>query len=267
MQDLLPTGDKFEQGGSGPRALRRVLQIAELLARRPEGATLAEIAVTLQAPKSSLLTILRALVEMQFAIRQGDQYIVGPALFNLAGTLSAQLRIAPNARPVMQRLHEKTGETVLLAELDRKAREIVYVDQIESINPVRYTANIGVRRPLYCSGAGRIILAYQTDEWRDDYLDTTSFDRLTQETVTDRDEILRRVLRARQEGIATSSGEVTDGGASYAAPVMQRDGSVHFALLVATVAIRLREKGDFYREAVIEAAAELSRLAGYTGQT
>lgn len=265
MQEQKSSTDGRETGGSGPRALRRVMQIADLLAHEPKGLSLAEIAAQLDAPKSSLLSILRALVEMRFAERVDDRYLVGPGLFRLAGAITAQWRIAPIARPVMQKLHDATGETVLLAEFDPYSAEIVYIDQIESVNPVRFTAGIGVRRPMYCSGSGRMILAFQDEEWLQNYLDTTEFKRLTEETVTDRDEIERRIRRARIEGMSTSSGEVTDGGAAFSAPVFQRDGSVSYALQIATVAMRLRQKSELYRHAVVSAANELSRLAGYEG--
>lgn len=265
MQDRKSSSDAREAGASGPRALRRVMQIADLLAHEPGGLSLAEIAAHLGAPKSSLLSILKALVEMRFADRVGDRYRVGPGLFRLAGAITAQWRMAPIARPVMQKLHDATGETVLLAEFDPFAAEIVYVDQIESVNPVRFTAGIGIRRPMYCSGSGRMILAFQDEDWLRNYLDTTEFKRLTEETVTDRDEIERRIRRARTEGVSTSAGEVTDGGAAYAAPVFQRDGSVRYALQIATVATRLRQKSELYRHAVVSAANELSRLAGYDG--
>lgn len=259
------TMPEADEGGSGPRALRRVLQIADCLARAPDGMSLAQLAATLGAPKSSLLVLLKALTEMEFALRVGDRYFIGPALFNLAGAITAQWSITPLARPIMQRLQQETGETIVLAEFDRARADVVYIDLIESTNAVRFSPKIGDRRPLYCTGAGRIILAFQDEAWRRQYLDTTEFPRITEATVTDRREIERRVERARQEGVATTSAEATDGGAGYAAPIIQRDGTVRYALLVATLAFRVREKGELYRSAVVAAAAEISRLAGYDG--
>jgi DNA-binding IclR family transcriptional regulator len=246
-------------------AIHRTFEIVDQLARSPEGLSLAELSARLGAPKSSLLSLLRALTEMAFASREGDRYRIGPGLFNLASAITSQWGISPVARPIMQRLHQETGETIVLAALDRFGEAVQYIEQIESVNPVRFTVKLGDTRPLYCSGAGRVLLAFQEPEWRERYLASGHFPRITEATVTDPDEIRRRIERTRAEGVGTSSGEVTDGGASYAAPVFQRDGTVHYALLVATVAWRLREKGELLRAAVMRAAADLSRAVGYEG--
>lgn len=264
-KDAGTSSEKHLRGDAGPRALKRSLQIADYLARHRDGASLATIAQSIGAPKSSALSLLRSMVELEVVRREGDRYAIGPALINLADLVNAQGRIAPLARPIMQKLQTLTGETVILASLDVAAREVRYVDQIESTNPVRYTVNIGDTRPLYCSGAGRALLAFQEKEWRENYLATGTFSRITENTVTSVDEIRRRLERARIEGVATSSGEVTDGGAAFAAPIFQRDGSVREALLIATVAWRLRDKAEFLREAVMRAAAGLSRALGYEG--
>ena len=55
----------------GHRAVARVLDILETLSTRPAGASLTELSVTLEAPKTSLLPLLRTLVSRGYAAR-GD---------------------------------------------------------------------------------------------------------------------------------------------------------------------------------------------------
>ena len=63
----------------GHRAVARVLDILETLSGRPAGASLTELSVTLEAPKTSLLPLLRTLVSRGYAAR-GDsgRYGIGP---------------------------------------------------------------------------------------------------------------------------------------------------------------------------------------------
>lgn len=249
----------------GPRAIQRVVSIANLLARTESGATLAEIAAQIGAPKSSVHALMRALVNLEMAVRKGERYVLGPALFSLALAVQARYTMTTMARPFMQRLHEGSGETAILAALDRSTSSLVYVDQIESANPVRYTATIGNPRPLYCSGAGRVLLAFQDAPWREEYYARGGFVPITTSTVTDVDEIRRKVDRARVDGFATSVEEMTDGAASCAAPIFQRDGSVSHSLMIATVAFRLRQRGELFRSMVTSVANEFSRALGYDG--
>jgi DNA-binding IclR family transcriptional regulator len=57
----------------------RVLDILETLSGRPAGASLTELSVSLEAPKTSLLPLLRTLVSRGYAAR-GDsgRYGIGP---------------------------------------------------------------------------------------------------------------------------------------------------------------------------------------------
>lgn len=51
---------------SGHRAANRLVDILELLARRREGLALRDVSAQLEAPKSSLLPLLRALVARDY---------------------------------------------------------------------------------------------------------------------------------------------------------------------------------------------------------
>lgn len=258
-------------GGSGPRAavpegprsLKRVMQIIEHLATAVNGATLSELAEALAAPKSSLLVLLRSLAGLGFAIREDDRYLLGPAMYGLAAAVLARRRLPSLARPFMRKLWDATGETVILAVLKEDAPLASYIDQIESANQVRFIARIGEARPLYCSAAGRVLLAFQGEEWQERYLRTTEMKAYTPNTVTDIDEIRRRTDRVRREGYAQSIAEITDGGAAVAAPVFDGDGKIAAALVVASLAERIRQNSRAYRSAAIEAAREMSRALGF----
>ena len=51
-------------GDAGHRAANRVVDILELLAASPDGLALRDVSAELEAPKSSLLPLLRALTEI-----------------------------------------------------------------------------------------------------------------------------------------------------------------------------------------------------------
>ncbi|BBK38765.1 IclR family transcriptional regulator [Allostella sp. ATCC 35155] len=248
---------------SGPRSLTRVMQIVAHLAAAENGATLSELARELQAPKSSLLVLLRALAAQGFASREGDRHFLGPAMYGLAAAVMARRRLPTLARPFMRSLWEATGETVILAVLKEDAPLASYIDQIESTNQVRFIARIGEERPLYCSAAGRALLAFQGEEWRERYLRTTDFRAYTPSTATDPAEIRRRLDRVRREGWSQSIAEITDGGAAVAAPVFDGEGRVVAALAVASLGERIRQNSRLYRTAAIEAARGLSQVLGH----
>ena len=61
---------------------------------------------------------------------------------------------------------------------------IVYITKIESNNPVTLYSQIGRSIPLYCSAMGKSILAEQTAEEIDEYLDEHELIAKTENTFT-----------------------------------------------------------------------------------
>src|SRR5690349_5912200 len=76
------------EGGSGPRAMGRVLRLFKLLARQQRsGMSLTDLSTALDVPKSTLLGTLKPLAADGFLLAEGALYRLGPAAFRLAGTI------------------------------------------------------------------------------------------------------------------------------------------------------------------------------------
>ena len=58
-------------------------------------------------------------------------------------------------------------------------RRFVYIDSIESPQPVRYATLIGMSGALYATAAGRVLLAFQPQAYRDAYLKNAKLVALT----------------------------------------------------------------------------------------
>ena len=69
----------------------------------------------------------------------------------------------------MRTLADQTGETVHLSVLD--GFDVVYVDKIDSPQPIRAYSMIGGRAPAYAVATGKALLAYQSDGYVERYAD------------------------------------------------------------------------------------------------
>jgi len=161
-------------------------------------------------PKSSLLGLLRALTQHRYLQHESNNYTLGPSAHRLAMAIIPNLSLPQVARPIMRDLAVETGETVVLTVLDAELRRAVYVDKAESASSIRYTVPIGTSRPLYCSSAGRILLAFQSPQWILNYLSTAPFKKLTDNTVTDVEELKSIIMQAKRDGYATTYGETSE---------------------------------------------------------
>jgi DNA-binding IclR family transcriptional regulator len=244
-------------------ALGRVLRALRLLADEPDGLTLAEFMVQLGAPKTSVHSLLRGLAAEGYLQRHDTVYRLGPESFVLGAALVAARSLAIVATPYLLDARAQSGETILLAVIDRAAGRLTYTQIIESHKPVRYTVPVGTTRPLYAAAAGRVLLAFQDDAWRRDYLKSADLRALTDKTVTDRRQLERALDRTRVAGYASTFGEVTPDVAGFAAPIFDPNGQVNAAVIVASPIERGRAAAERMTGIAIDAASQLSRALGH----
>ena len=155
---------------------------------------------------------------------------------------------------------ERSRESVYLAVIDKAARCVTYVEGIESTQPIRYMAPLGSPRPLYCSAAGRLLLAYADEDWRNDYLRTVQLKAVTERTLTNRAELKKELEKIRKTGLAISIGEAVPGAAGLAAPVFDTDGKPAAALLIGAPVDRFERELPALRKLMKEIAMQASGI-------
>lgn len=246
-----------------PRSVMRVLGLFEEIAAAREGKTLAQLSVQLGSPKSSLLLLLRPLVASGYLLHADNRYRLGAAAYRLASDILATRDLVQLVGPYMEELVTRTRESVFLALLDREARLATYADRIDSPQAIRYSVPVGAMRPLYCSAAGLVLLAFQEEEWRERYLKTTHIKALTPDTVVSKVAIRANLERIRAEGVAVSIGEAVPGVAGIAAPIVNPDRTVSAALLIGAPADRFRAELPMLRKVIKEVAESASGAAAH----
>lgn len=240
------------------RATLRILGLFETISKSSEGLSLATLSGTLEVPKSSLLLLLRPLVAAGYLVHENNTYNLGSSIFRLSASILATRSFPKLVRPFMEKLVVDSQETVFLAVIDREQQRVVYIETLESPQLVRYAIPVGSSRPLYCSAAGRLLLAYQNAEWLDRYLRTVELKPMTERTVTKKTELKKELDKIRRSGIAASDGEAIPGAAGVAAPILDANGAIAAALLIGAPSDRFQKELPLLRRLVKDAAAQVS---------
>lgn len=243
----------------------RVFALLDAIAGAADGLTLSELSAALEAPKSSLLVLLRPLVAMGYLDHGSARYTLGGAAFRIASDILSARQFPKLVRAYMEELAARTRESVFLAALDADARTVTYVECIESPQAVRYVVPAGTTRALYASAAGRVLLAFQDEAWRERYLKSVRIERLTPRTVTDRDALRRELQAIRKSGVAVVVGEAIEGAAGLAAPLAAADGTVRHALLVGAPVERFQRELPALRRAMQDVITRASGAMRRTG--
>lgn len=249
------------------KSAARILDILELFALRREPLALRDISADLGIPKSSTLMLLRTLESRGYVLRgDDDRYRLDPAWRPdgavgddwLGGRTMRLIRVAD---PVMRGMVDTLEETTVLGVLTPD-KDVRVVASIVSPLAVRYDLTRMTVIPTYCTALGHAMLAHQSEEEIDRYIDRCSFEAVTEKTIIDPAVLRARLAQVRQRGWAVNSEERFLGASGVAAPIYDAHGEVVAALNVATLTVRFRRNKKRILTAVTEAAAQLSNSAG-----
>jgi IclR family acetate operon transcriptional repressor len=249
---------------TGHRAANRVVDILELLAASGEGLALREVSAQLEAPKSSLLPLLRALAARGYLeqARTGE-YRLGPRVLELGGAPAAHRELVDVARPALIALMRRTGETVFLGTLAADGVSVVYVDKVESEQIIRYAAGVGDRRPLHATSTGKAILAFLPPEQQEARLGSLPLPRHTERTVTSLATLRASLEEVRRTGACVSLDELVRGASGVAAPIFDRHDRVAGACTIGGPTDRVRPRLRQLAAEVKETARAISSLLGH----
>ena len=246
------------------RAANRVVDILELVARSRDGLPLREVSAELEAPKSSLLPLLRALTARGYLEQsRAGEYRLGSRALALGHGTAAHRELPDIARPALLELMRRTGETVFLGTLAGDRLSVVYVDKVESEQIIRYAAGVGDRRPLHATSSGKAILAFLPADEREAILKSLPLARHTERTMTSLPALRTALDEIRRAGVCVSLDEMVRGACGVAAPIFDRLGRVAGVCTVAGPTDRVRPQLRPLAAEVKRTARAISALLGH----
>lgn len=184
-----------------------------------------ELARRLGLAKSTVHRLASSLVAEGFLEQNpaDGRYRLGLSLFALGTLVRRRMDVTHQAKPCLDALRDRTGETVHMAVLDGSS--IVYLFNIESPHAIRMHSYLGVRMPALCSSEGRALLAFSPPAvvarvLRDGLVARTG------KTVTDTKRLREILEQVRRDGYALDDEESEDGMRSIGAPIRDASGAV-----------------------------------------
>lgn len=224
------------------RVVERAFDVLEFLAGANDGVHLSELSQELEMSPATVHRLLRTMVGRGYADqdRKTRRYGPGPKLLEVAAraTTSRYLDLRRVAMPYLRQLAAETGETGNLI-LPFGADEIVYVEQSRSPRTVGIFTQVGHRAPLYCTAAGKAILAHFSPAELEGYLARTTLVPVTEHTLATPEDLVGELADVRRRGFAVDDEERESGVRCAAAPILNHIGGCVGALSVSGLSTRL----------------------------
>ena len=240
----------------------RVLEILELLTTAEDSLRLSDISRTLEIPKSTLLPILQTMVQCRYLEKDGaDRYSLGMAMLGAAAAASRRHSPQKFIRACLRELVEAFRETCYYGVLD--GDRVLYLEKVDSPQPIRMLTSIGHRLPAYATGIGKALLADYTQAQLED-LYPQGLTPLTDKTVADIPALAAQLEQAKTLGYAWEVEESTDHIRCFAVPV-RKGGAITGAISMAIPMFRYQEE---MKEEIIAALQKTAaRLGALLQQT
>lgn len=224
-----------------------------------------ELSKRLKLHKNNVFRLL-ATLESRNYIEQNrvtENYRLGLKTLELGQTFIKQMGLLRQSRPVLESLVRECNETTYVAIL--KEFHIIYLDVVETDLTVRVVPRVGARLPAYCTAAGKVQIAYMTDEELSNYLPSKEMKRYTPNTITDREEFKRHLAQVAEQGYAIDNEELDVGVKCVGAPIRDYTRRIIGAVSVSGPSMRFTDE-RLEKELiplVIRASEEISSKLGY----
>lgn len=195
---------------------------------------------------------------------ENGKYRLGLKLLELGYLVFDRMDLRQRIRPVLKELAGASGETANLAIFDEKEEGIVFIDQIESPRDITMRLRVGRQAQIHATALGKVILAHLPDDRTQQILRRARFSKLTENTITDPEELRQQLNVIRQKGFAVDDQEAVEGAKCIAAPVRDHAGQVVAGISISALANRINDDNmSDAVELVMHSALKASLQLGY----
>ncbi|MDR0570698.1 MAG: IclR family transcriptional regulator [Clostridiales Family XIII bacterium] len=240
------------------------IEIMESIAESDDGLGVTEISNKLRLSVSSTYHILNTL-RLRRMVTQNPRtkkYHIGFNLFRISSRAKEQNLLGSLAMHYLERLRDDLGETANLAVME--GDRMVCVAQAESRQMLRLFTRPGVAAPFQNTGGGKLLASYQPKRILEAMLRQANFEKLTENTITDMESMMREIEKTREKGFGVDDEEREIGVFCVAGAVFDSLGDAVAAISVSGPTNRMRGRVEEIAGKIKEVAAEFSAELGYS---
>lgn len=243
------------------KSLATALRILAEFSHTSAELTVTELAQRLDLPKSQVSRMLATYREAGWVAQNPKtrSFSIGLKAYAIGARFVNANRLTREALPILRSTVDRCGLTATLSALDGLAP--LYLLGIEAPVSVEFGSLAGSYFPFHATAPGKMLAAYAGgDRVVDRMIAEFGLERLTPQTITERDAFHAHLVLVRKQGYAASVGERTPGIGALAVPVFAAGNKFVAALgIVYPLNLVKREVFDYY-VAILHGGAQLLSL-------
>lgn len=239
----------------------RLFSLLELIAQKDRPFSLQSLIQDADLPKATLHRMLQQLEGAGILQRDGSgrHYSTGSRLFKLAENLLLNGTTRGARHAILSKLVEEVGESCNITAFS--GNEVLYIDRVETVAPLRFYLQSGSRVPAHCSATGKLFLSQMGPAQRRRLLSAVPLDRFTANTLTDIDALEQEIEQVRSQGYAFDNEEFLPGLLCLGVLVPTPKGSSNMGIALQAPIMRCpKERALSFLPALKRAAIAVARI-------
>ncbi|MFA9517883.1 IclR family transcriptional regulator [Halopenitus sp. H-Gu1] len=194
-----------------------VFDIVEILDERG-GAGVTELADELNMAPSTVHKHLMTLVSNGYIVKEGYEYKIALKFLSIGMNAKRTKRIVEIVRPFLKQVAQESGELAWFVEEEHGYA--VFLDKAMGEYAVQPYSQLGGREHLHHSASGKAILAFLPEDKIEKVIELRGLKKLTENTVTDAEQLRSELARIRDRGYAFNRGETVENHRAVASPIL-----------------------------------------------
>lgn len=188
-------------------AIERAIDIFEAFQTSQRPLSLTDLAEAIDIPKSTCHAIVATLTARGYLYSLTRPRALYPTkrMFDVSQDILQNDPFIERATPLLERLRDTSRETVILGK--RHGDSVVYLQVVDGLHPIRYSAKSGDIKPLHSSSIGKAMLGSLKESELRGWLQARSLPAVTSSTVTDPEALIAEILASRRAGYFQTRGE------------------------------------------------------------
>jgi IclR family pca regulon transcriptional regulator len=213
-------------------------------------------------------TVLRLVTTLEHAgyltqNPENSRYALGPVVMKLASLYQHHNPLPKVARRVFESYADQFEYNFYLGTLS--GYQVIYLAVLDGRGRIKIMVETGGSTGLHTTALGKVLLAFQPDEYIDSFINRVGLTPFNANSITDPNLLWQQVRDIRRTSIAVNNGEHFEDIAAIAAPILGRHGQVVAGVSLAYPR-QLYPDNAAYQERIKPLLHEIvSRINAYAG--
>lgn len=218
-------------------AIERAIKIVELLYAAGHELGISEISRELDLHKGTVYRIITTMEDRGLIVKNetSDKYWLGFKWYTIGMTVISKVPMIEAIRPYVRKLSKMTKQpaSVSILEVDKEEgyRSVMIIQEDHSNNLLTYSVQVGSSTTASSSSLGKCMMAFSKN-LDGKILDKMPFTPYTNNTITNRQDLLNELDIIRKRGYAIDNEELEHGLYCIGAPILDEKGDVFAAISI-----------------------------------